>query len=65
MEVVIDINVFLYVVVEEMFCYREVFEFLYFFFLEKWIVLIIVIYEVVWNFRKFGFLSEEVREFVE
>lgn len=36
-----------------------------FFFLEKWIVLIIVIYEVVWNFRKFGFLSEEVREFVE
>ncbi|WP_054840543.1 PIN domain-containing protein [Thermococcus sp. JCM 11816] len=67
MEAVIDTNVFLYAAVEEMPPrHRKAFELLHSPpSLEKWIVPTIVIYEVVWNFRKLGFSSEEARELVE
>lgn len=65
MEAVIDTNVFLYAAVEEMPRHKEAFELLHSPSLEKWIVPTIVIYEVVWNFRKLGFSSEEARELVE
>jgi len=61
----IDANVFLYAAVEDMPHHREAFELLHSPSLDKWIVPTIVIYEVVWNFRKLGFSNEEARELVE
>ena len=63
MEAVIDANVFLYAAIEEMPHHGEALELLNS--LARWVVPTIVIYEVVWNFRKLGFSSEDTRELVE
>jgi predicted nucleic acid-binding protein len=65
MEAVIDANVFLYAAVEELPHHKEALELLNSPILKKWIVPTIVIYEVVWNFKKLGFPNEEAEELVE
>ena len=65
MDAVIDTNVFLYAAVEEMPRHRGALELLNSPLLERWVVPTVVVYEVVWNFRKLGFSSEEARELVE
>lgn len=65
MEAVIDTNVFLYAAIEEMPFHEEALELLNSPILKKWIVPTVVVYEIVWNFRKLGFSSEEAKELVE